>query len=311
MRLGGLVLKKKILVIGSLNMDFMIAAKRFPNLGETVTDATWQQFPGGKGANQAAAAAKLLGSVSFIGALGDDNLGKSLLQSLIKAGIHTVAVKKVAAPTGAAVVMVDENGDNRIIVIPGANRQLTPEMIENDQHLFKEASVLLIQLEIPLPTVIKAIELARQFKLKVILDPAPYRELPLSILEGLDYIIPNEGELKSLCPHLQTEKERANYLLNLGVQTVIITKGAEGAFVYRLDAQQKIEPFKIKAVDTTAAGDAFAGALALGLTMERSEDKILTMASAAGALTATKKGAQSSLPSRDELELFLKQQLSK
>lgn len=297
-----------ILVVGSMNMDLIVQTNRYPQQGETIFGNDFKLVPGGKGANQALAIGKLGGSVSFIGACGNDYFGDMLLASLKEGKVNVDNVCKVKEHTGIASITVEKNGDNRIIVAQGANSKLTPEIIDAMEKKISRAKIILLQLEIPLETVVRTINIAYSYQTKVILDPAPAQRLPEDIFRKIDYLLPNEGELDLLMRDhcFLHSNEKIDKLLSCGVGTVLVTKGDKGVSLYAKDKQATYQATKVDAVDTTAAGDAFAGAFAYGLQRRWDEDKAIKFANFAAALAVTKLGAQSSLPSREEVIGFIR-----
>ena len=299
-----------IVVIGSMNMDLVVETNYVPKKGETVLGNQFHQIPGGKGANQAMAAGKLGANVNFIGACGDDNFGETLISNLKNGGVNTKNIHRVKKNTGIASITVEKNGDNRIIVVPGANHSLSSKIINQHSDIIKKASVLLLQLEIPINTVEKAIELGNKFNTTIILDPAPAQKLNPEIYKKIDYLLPNEGELENLLDdkNLSLDK-KINKLIELGVNNLVLTKGKEGVKVYNKKNANTYPSLKVDAVDTTAAGDAFAGALAYGLQKKWNEDKIYKFANKVAAISVTKIGAQSSLPTMAEVKSFPKREV--
>ncbi|MFW5976851.1 MAG: ribokinase [Bacillota bacterium] len=299
----------EIIVIGSMNMDLVVNTDRYPRKGETVLGNEFNQIPGGKGANQALAAGKLGADVGFIGVCGNDNYGDILLSTLKEGGVEISRVKKVEGNTGIAAITIESDGDNRIIVVPGANYSLTPEIIANNEDIIKQAKVILLQLEIPLNTVEKAVSIAGKYDTQVILDPAPAQNLSESLYNSIDYLLPNEGELKDLflkrnSSNKLKDSEIVEKLLQLGVKNLVVTRGSDGITVYDKSGLNKYPAVKVDPVDTTAAGDAFAGALALGLQNEWKQEKIYNFANKVAALSVTRMGAQSSLPTLKEVKNF-------
>ncbi|AZO94333.1 ribokinase [Halocella sp. SP3-1] len=295
---------ENILVVGSMNMDLVVNTDRVPDKGETIIGKSFEQVPGGKGANQAAAVGKLGGRVSFVSACGKDSFGDDLLSSLQDKGVDTSSVFTLDDNTGIAAITVEEDGDNRIIVVQGANASLSPEMIDQVEGKIKEAAYLLLQMEIPLATVIHTIELADFYQTRVILDPAPAQGLPREIYSKIDYLLPNSGELALLLEEydLRDEEDKIGQLLDWGVKNILITKGSEGVTLYQKGSQQVYPTLKVKAVDTTAAGDTFAGALAFGLQKGWDIDRCISFGNRAAAISVTRAGAQSSIPSFAEVE---------
>ena len=303
-------MNNEIVVIGSMNMDLVVETDKIPKKGETVLGNKFHQIPGGKGANQAVAAGKLGGNVSFIGACGDDNFGDILLSNLKKEGVNTKNIHRVKENTGIASITVETDGDNRIIVVPGANHLLTPKIITKHADIIKNASVLLLQLEIPINSVEKAIELGDKFDTTIILDPAPTQKLNSEIYNKIDYLLPNEGELENLLDNNNLNlNEKIDKLLELGVSNLILTKGKDGITVYNKNNTMNYSSLKVNTVDTTAAGDAFAGALAYSLQRNWNEDKIYKFANKVAAISVTNLGAQSSLPTIEEVNSFSKKEV--
>ncbi|MGM0499226.1 MAG: ribokinase [Bacillota bacterium] len=298
----------KILVIGSMNMDLVVETARYPKKGETLIGGKFEQIPGGKGANQALAAAKLGEDVEFIGACGNDSFAPRLVSSLENGGAKVDNIFKVeGVSTGVAVITVDKNGNNRIIVSPGANYELDETKILKIKDKIIEAEILLLQLEIPVETIKKIIEIAAANNTKIILDPAPAQKLSDYILSKVDYLLPNEGELDLLLENLKLEKrsEKIKMLLGKGVKNIIVTEGEKGINYYSKNEELYLEALKVEAVDTTAAGDVFAGAFAASLMEKNDIKKSLKFAVQAAAYSVTKMGAQSSVPNKEELNNFL------
>lgn len=295
-----------IVVVGSINMDLVVRAPRHPQPGETILGTDFQTFPGGKGANQAVSAARLGGQVSMVGRVGDDPFGSSLLATLEKDGINTGTVLRTdGVSSGVALITVNDAGQNNIVVVPGANGRLTPQDIHAARSVFRGASVVLLQLEIPLTTVTEAIALARLEGAQVILNPSPAQPLSPSLLAQVNYLIPNEHEL-SLLTGMRPDSLSPDILKSMGVDCLIVTLGSEGVLVVEDQSVLRIQPHRVDVVDTTAAGDAFAGAFAVALSEGQSIKAAASFGNAAGALAVTKAGAQPSLPTRRELDEFLK-----
>ncbi len=303
-------MKQDILVVGSMNMDLVVEAERYPDAGETILGNNFEQTPGGKGANQAVSIGKLKGNVGFIGACGEDYFGDELLTRMKQNGVEVEKVFRAKESTGVANITVEKQGVNRIIVVQGANKCLTPDLIDEFKEEIKKAEIILIQLEIPIETVLQVIELAHKLGTKVILDPAPAQNLPKNIYSKIDYLLPNEGELDQLVAdyNLKTETEKINQLLNWGVGTVLVTKGKEGISVYDSQKKEDYQAIELEAVDTTGAGDAFAGAFAFGLKNNYSLRKAVQFANIVAGFSTTKLGAQRSFPDLSELEEFCDQQ---
>lgn len=298
---------KHIVVVGSLNMDLVVRTSRLPRPGETIQGNQFETIPGGKGANQAVAASRLASSdikVSMIGCVGEDAFGTSLVESLRESKVNTDHVHRVQEPTGTAIIAVEEGGENFIIISSGANGVLAPSDIESLATMLRSADALLLQLEVPLTVVERAASLASEGGALVILNPAPARPLPPSLLEHISYLIPNESEATSLTG-LDNTVDAAKALRQLDVDSVVVTLGRNGALVVSARGETTVPSFPITPVDTTAAGDAFVGALAVALVEGRDEREAVRFACAAGALAATRPGAQPSLPTREELLAFI------
>jgi len=297
-----------ILVIGSLNADLVVRAPRFPAPGETISGEDLAIIPGGKGANQAVAAARQGAQVSMLGRVGSDSFGPTLTQNLQTNNVDTTHVYTDASATGTAIIVVDASGQNSIVLSPGANGKVT--LADVDAFPFQEEKMLLLQLEIPLETVTHAASLARQNGLRVILNPAPARPIPDSLLADVDILIPNESELQLLSGQSVTDtdsaKAAAHILLEKGVKTVIVTLGANGALLVTDEKTTHVSTFKVDVVDTTAAGDAFISGLAAALLKGKSLEEAVHYGNASGALAATKFGAQPSLPTQNEVEQLLR-----
>lgn len=294
-----------ILVVGSLNMDLVVRVPHHPGIGETVISAEYRRYPGGKGANQAVAAARLGSPVKMIGRLGKDAFGDELLEALGKNGVDTRYIHRDEhAPSGVAFITVDEVGQNIIVVAGGANSLLTPEDISSAQDAFEGASVLLLQLECPLVSVEKAIRLARQRGIPVVLNPAPAQLLESDLLEQVDYLIPNQAELAMLAGQDSTPSS-LRVLQTHGVKRLVVTLGDQGALVVDGDWQERVPTYRVPVVDTTAAGDAFVGAFATALREGLSLRQATAWGNAAGALAVTRVGAMPSLPTRAEFDRFL------
>jgi len=305
---------KKIVVVGSSNTDLIIKVPEIPRPGETLLGGEFMTFPGGKGANQAVAAARAGGDVVFIAAVGDDAYGEEAIKGYKLDNLNTENIKICkGTPSGVAMIIVDENGENAITVAPGANAQLKPEDLEEAEEPFQEADFMLIQLEIPLETVQKAVDLCNELNTKVILNPAPAAVLPDRILEKVHIITPNETEAEDLTgitvTDEQTALEAAAALHSRGIETVIITMGSRGAFISdeRSGIKKLIPGFKVQAVDTTAAGDVFNGQLAVSLAEDMELERAVLVAHAAAAISVQMLGAQSSIPRREETCYFIEE----
>jgi ribokinase len=291
-------------------MDLVGRGTRIPEEGETVIGSDFRMVPGGKGANQAVAAARLGADVTMVGRLGDDDFADGLLQNLDTDEIRYDAVSKAPDEhTGVALIMVAETGENSILVAPGANMTLSPQHLAVAETAFEGADVLLLQLEVPVATVTRAAELAYAHDVKVVLNPAPAQELPDELL-GLVYaLVPNESEtavLTGMSVSSRSEAEdAARALLHLGVEVSVLTLGRRGALLAAQDGVWHVAPFEVETTDTTAAGDAFIGGFAVALAEGKSLEEAVRWGNAAGALATTKVGAQTSLPHREDVEKLL------
>ncbi|WP_293169757.1 ribokinase [Oceanithermus sp.] len=298
-----------VVVVGSLNMDLVVAVERHPKPGETIIGGDLQRFPGGKGANQAVAAARLGARVRMVGRVGADAYGAELKRVLGAEGIATAEVAEVEAPTGVALISVSEDGQNAIIVSPGANARLQPDDL--NPALFANASVVVLQLETPLETVRRAAELGREAGARVLLNAAPARGLPDELLGALDVLVVNEFEAAQVAGAAEPESPEAALALARElarrVPVVVVTLGARGLVWAGGGGEGHLPAFEVEPVDTTAAGDAFVGGLAAALAAGEPLEQALRFGSAAGALAATRPGAQPSLPRRAEVEGLLRQ----
>ena len=294
-----------IVVVGSINMDLVVRAPRHPQPGETILGSDFQTFPGGKGANQAVAAARLGGQVKMVGRVGTDSFGDVLLANLEKDGVDTSYVQRTeGTASGVALITVNEMGQNNIVVVPGSNGKLTPEDIRTAEAAFVGAAAVLIQLEIPLNTVEEAAKMGKKHGARVILNPAPAQSLGTSLLETIDMLIPNESEL-FLLTGMQSILVAASSLKSIGLDCLIVTLGSEGVLVLDGEKADHILSHSVNVVDTTAAGDAFVGAFAVALSENLTTLQAATWGNAAGALSVTAAGAQPSLPTRESLEQFM------
>ena len=303
-------MKKKILVIGSSNIDLILRIPRFHHPGETIKGENLVTVFGGKGANQAIASKRLGGKVTFMTKLGNDSYGKSYHRYLIKMGLQQkYLLKDKMLPTGIALIELVPKGENRIIVSSGANGSLSLKDLKRLTPLWKEIKVFVTQFEIPIETVKMGLKMAKKHGAITLLNPSPPIQLPSNILSLVDFIVPNEWEAQSLTGIKwkgdQEIRKMAKRLLDMGVKNVVITLGPKGLFFKNRSEEFWMEAFKVKAVDTTAAGDAFLGALASGLSENKPLREVLESANGAGALATTKLGAQPSLPLRKDLEAFL------
>ncbi len=299
--------RPQVLVIGSSNTDLIIKVARIPKPGETILGGKFARAAGGKGANQAVAAARAGGAVTFIARVGRDTNGDEALAGFAAEGIDVKhIVRDAKCPSGVAIILVDQDGENSIAVASGANDRLNPADVRRAKWAFRRARVVLLQLETPLPTVAAAIELAVACGVQVVLNPAPARPLPAQLLRCVYLLTPNQSEAELLTGVTVDDEvaaaKAADGLLARGVKNVIITMGSRGAFVAGKDLRQMIPGFKVKAVDATGAGDVFNGALVVALAEGRSLLEAARFANAAAAISVTRLGAQPSAPARPEIE---------
>ena len=297
---------KRIVVLGSTNTDMVVKAERIPAPGETILGGRFLMNPGGKGANQAVAAARLGAEVVFIAKVGDDLFGREAKALFAKENICTdYVLTDPSEPSGVALIMVDAKGENCIAVASGANGTLMPEDIEGLEGVIAQSDLLLMQLETPLETVRYAADVAVNLGVPVILNPAPACELPSDLYDCLEVITPNESEAELLTNIKVTDEASAEaaarVLCDKGVRQVVITMGAKGAYVFDGEDGVMVPAFKVEAVDTTAAGDVFNGALAVALTEELELEEAVRFASKAASISVTRMGAQASAPRREEL----------
>lgn len=298
----------EILVVGSLNLDFVINVEHMPVAGETILGDSVALIPGGKGANQAYAVGKLGGVCKMIGAVGEDHYGELLVRNLQSVEVDTQGIDVLEnKPTGNAFITVNSEGDNNIIVVPGANGCLTKSMIDTHMELLKVCSTVILQLEIPLEVVTYVIQLAKELGKRIILDPAPARrDFPEGFFKGIDIVKPNETELQMLIGRKLSGTEEmidgAKELILSGVKTVIVTLGGEGCLLVNSVGHQYFPARKVTVVDTTAAGDSFTAALAVALEKGSSYEEAITFANKVSGMVVTKKGAQTSIPSIQEVE---------
>jgi ribokinase len=303
---------KKIYVVGSLNIDLVTRMERLPNEGETVWGSDLVLFPGGKGANQVCAAARLGGRALMIGQIGTDPFGDYLRASLRDAGVDAAGVGICTGSTGAACVSVLTSGENAIVISPGANATLSPETAVSRLGALESGDLVLLQLEVPLATVEAVTAFAAGRGAVSMLDPAPAQPLSRELLRRVDYLTPNQSEASLLLQRPETSiasfeeaEEAASRLLELGPKAVLLKLGRAGCFVAADGFRGGIEGFAVQAVDTTAAGDTFNGALAVGLAEGMLMPFAAIFANAAAAISVTRPGAQSSIPDRDEVMAFL------
>lgn len=308
---------KPIVVAGSINIDLVVNVQRLPVPGETVSGAEFHTHPGGKGANQAGAAARLGHPVHMIGRVGCDAFGAELRAHLKNAGVNTEAVVETEGASGVALIAVAPHGENNIIVAPGANALLSPEDIELNRALIRSAAVVLTQLEIPLETVEALAAICRKERVPLVLDPAPARALPAELLSRVAWITPNEVEAQQLAGRSRSARgnelrQLAEHLMALGPDNVILKLGERGSYLATMDGLRAAVPSCIvQAADTTGAGDAFNGAFAVALARGSAPLEAAQFASVVAALSVTRHGALPSMPTQAEVDAFLEDRAQK
>jgi ribokinase len=307
--------QKPIVVVGSINTDLVAVAERIPVVGETVIGSDFQIHPGGKGANQAVAVARLGYPVRLIGRLGNDSFGARLRNDLEKAGVETAGVSTSDGASGVAVIVVSERGDNSIVVTPGANYKVTPGDLDANIAILRSAGVVLAQLEIPLETIEYLARICARENVPLILDPAPARHLPSGIFEDIAWFTPNQTEAAFYLgesqaeSHRQTAAERAKKFLFNGCRGVALKMGEQGTYLASQDGIGHLVPaFSVNTIDTTAAGDAFNGGFATALMLGKSPLDSAVFAAAVAGISVTRVGAQPSMPTMVEVEDFMKVQ---
>ena len=293
---------QKILVLGSSNTDMTIKAPRIPAPGETILGGDFKMGPGGKGANQAVAAARLGGNVSFICKVGNDVFGKKSIEGYETEGIDTSHILVSSKPSGVALIMVDDKGENCISVAPGANGDITVEDIEKLRDVIEDADYVILQLEIPVESVMKAAEIASKAGAYVILNPAPACKLPEEIFQYISLVTPNQTEMALLTGIEGDITSTMKKMNSMGVKDIIMTLGSKGSALWDGENIEIIPAKKVNAVDATAAGDTFCGALCVALSEGKSKREAIEFATKASALTVQKMGAQESIPFRKDIE---------
>ncbi len=300
---------KKICVLGSINMDLVTQTHAFPGPGQTVNGTEFHTFPGGKGANQAVAAGRLGADVTFLGKVGTDSFGDMSLAALHEAGVDTSYIEKEDTSTGIAAITVNAQGENTIICVPGANGLVDVLYVHRNKKAIDDADILMLQLEVPLETVEWAAAYAAERGKTVILDPAPARSLPQRLLSSSSIVTPNESELGIIAEAAMTDEDSvrkaADTLMAQGVGTVVHKCGGKGAYLLTGDKTLLVPGFKVAAVDTTAAGDSFNAGLAVSLAKGHSLEESIRYGNAVGAMSVTKMGAQSAMPTAAEVSQFI------
>ena len=303
---------KKALVIGSLNMDMTVKVEELPKLGETIFGNDFYESCGGKGANQAVAVSKLGMKTEMIGMVGKDSQGEKLIQNLNKYGIISDNVIKSDELTGRAIITVDKKGDNNIIVIPGSNFKITKEHIQDKQDVIASSDVVILQNEIPSETVEFSLLKAKELGKITIFNPAPARKLSGEVFKNTDYLILNETEMEEIFEIKFNDEEYTEKISSkkkeYGIKNIILTLGDKGSILFSEDNNiKKYDAYKVKAVDTTAAGDSFIGAFTMKICEIGNPDEAIKYATAVSAIVVTRQGAQDSIPTREEIEKFIEE----
>jgi len=298
---------KPIVIVGSINMDLVARVRAIPRPGQTVTGIGFDTAPGGKGANQAVAVARLGSPAEMVGMVGEDVFGQALLDNLRDAGVGTATVERVMGPSGVAPILLAENGENSIVVVPGANGKMDAAAVDRHADLIRSAGMVLCQLELPMETVSHTLALCAEAGVPVMLDPAPAAPLPDAFWKQVAWFTPNETEAAFYLGNDSKPEEAAQQLLARGLRGVVLKRGAEGAYVAVAGGKAAWVPaFPVEAIDTVGAGDCFNGAFAVGLLEGNDAWAAARFASAAAAISVTRRGAQASMPSRVEVDEFLR-----
>jgi ribokinase len=298
--------QKPIVVVGSVTMDMVTRTPQIPRIGQTVIGTGFETTPGGKGANQAVAAARLGYPVHMVGKVGDDAYGPALLKNLAAAGVNTSAMETTAGPSGLAPIFLSEAGENSIVVVPGANGHVDGADVDRHAVLIRSAGMVLCQFEIPMATISHTFALCAEAGVPVMLDPAPAAPLPDEIWSRVAWFTPNETEAAFYLNGDSKPEDAAQHLLAKGLRGVVLKRGAEGAYVAVAGGKAAwVKPFKVEAVNTVGAGDCFNGAFAVALLENKDPWEAARFASAAAAISVTRTGAQESMPTRAQVDAFL------
>ena len=299
---------KNICVIGSLNMDLVVNVDTMPKPGQTIIGSNFKEVPGGKGANQAVAMARLNGNVSMIGKVGEDGFGQTLINSLKNDKVDTTYIQTAKGATGVALITVDKNAQNSIVVSPGANFEVKEDDIDNNIEAIKNSDIVVLQLETPLNTIKYALNKAKELNKYTILNPAPAVKLDDEIIKNVDLLTPNETELEIISGvSIETEEDiqkAAQIMIEKGVKELIVTLGSKGSLYINKEKSMYKTAYKVETMDTTAAGDSYTGALAVALSQDKNIEDAMDFASKVGALSVLKEGAQSSLPTLEDVKNF-------
>ena len=299
---------KNICVIGSLNMDLVVNVDTMPKPGQTIIGSNFKEVPGGKGANQAVAMTRLNGNVSMIGKVGEDGFGQTLINSLKNDKVDTTYIQTSKGATGVALITVVKNAQNSIVVSPGANFEVKEDDIDNNIEAIKNSDIVVLHLETPLNTIKYALNKAKELNKYTILNPAPAVKLDDEIIKNVDLLTPNETELEIISGvSIETEEDiqkAAQIMIEKGVKELIVTLGSKGSLYINKEKSMFKKAYKVEAVDTTAAGDSYTGALAVALSQDKNIEDAMDFASKVGALSVLKEGAQSSLPTLEDVKNF-------
>lgn len=299
-------LRKPIVIVGSITMDLVTRTPRIPSIGQTLIGTSFETTPGGKGANQAVAAARLGYRVAMVAKVGDDSFGPLLLENLKHAGVDTAAMTQAAGSSGLAPIFLAEDGQNAIVVVPGANGQMDRAAVDTHADLIRSAGMVLCQLEIPMDTLSYTLDFCARTGVPVMLDPAPAAALPEAVFGQVSWFTPNETEAAFYVGEDASVENTAKHLHAKGLRGVVLKRGADGAFVSVAGGRAEwVAPFKVNAIDTVGAGDCFNGAFAVALEEGKDPWAAARFANAASAISVTRKGAQASMPLRAEVEAFL------
>lgn len=292
-----------VLVIGSSNVDLSATVANLPKKGETLMGKSFATSFGGKGANQAVACGKLGADVTFLSCVGNDDYGKNIIKYLSSVNVKTDLIKvSDSSPTGTALITIDDNGQNTIVVISGANAECDVEYLKANEEEFKKCEYVLLQMEIPLDAIEYAIECAHKYKKKIILNPAPADpNISVEALKKVDYLTPNETEVEIMAK-TKGFKESCDALLELGINNLIVTLGDKGAAIINKETNEIVEGFKVEAIDTVGAGDCFNGAFVTALSKGKNEAEAIKFANKASSIAVTRKGAQEAIPTIEEME---------
>jgi ribokinase len=297
---------KPIVVVGSVTMDMVTCTPQIPRIGQTIIGTSFSTTPGGKGANQAVAAARLGYPVQFVGMVGDDTYGQQLIQNLADAGVETSAMEAAPGSSGLAPIFLAADGQNAIVVVPGANGQVDTAYVDKHIDVIRNAGIVLCQLELPMPTIDHTLALCAKLKIPVMLDPAPAAALSDPAWKQLAWFTPNETEAAFYLNEASDPEPVARELLARGLRGVVLKRGAEGAFVATAEGKAGwVKPYAVDAIDTVAAGDCFNGAFAVALLEGKDPLDAARFACAASAISVTRRGAQASMPTRADLNTFL------